>query len=72
MATGGGCWKGWLRTQQEGLNSNLSMQTSMVEPVDVLERLELDVVESAPRPLMNELGLLPAVEHVHYPDVSQP
>ncbi len=27
---------------------DLSMQTPMVEPVDVLESLELDVIETAP------------------------
>jgi hypothetical protein len=43
-------------------HADLTVQTTMVEPVDVLESLELDVIESAPRTLVNQLGLVQAVE----------
>ena len=43
-------------------HADLAMQATMVEPVDVLESLELDVIEAAPRSPVNQLGLVQAVE----------
>ena len=51
------------RTQQEE-PADLSVQTSMVEPADVLERLEREVIQSAPGMLMNQLSLVQAVERL--------
>ena len=41
---------------------DLAVQTTVVEPVDVLEGRELDVIEAAPGPPVDQLGLVQAVE----------
>ena len=43
-------------------HADLAVEATMVEPVDVLESLELDVIEAAPRSPVNQLGLVQAVE----------
>jgi hypothetical protein len=43
-------------------HADLSVQTTMVEPVDVLESLVLDVIETAPRLAVNQLSLVQAIE----------
>src|SRR2546428_3279150 len=44
-------------------HANLTVQAPVVEPGDVLEGLELDVVQAAPRSfLVNQFGLVQAVE----------
>jgi len=41
---------------------DLAVESTVIEPVDVLESLELDVIEAAPRSPVNQLGLVQAVE----------
>jgi hypothetical protein len=43
---------------------DLAVQATMVEPIDVLESLEFDVIEATPRPLVNQLGLVQTVEGI--------
>ena len=43
-------------------HADLAVETTVIEPVDVLESLELDVIKTAPRSPVNQLGLVQAVE----------
>src|ERR1017187_2135166 len=42
--------------------ADLSVQTSVVEPIDIREGLVLDIVEPGPRATVDELRLVQAVE----------
>jgi transposase InsO family protein len=42
-------------------HADLSVQTTMIEPVDVLEGLELDVIETTPRLTVDQLRLVQGV-----------